>query len=168
MSRLFFALWPDAGTRSLLLSVLNKIPPECGRLIVAGNLHITLVFLGNIDEGKTECILNQTEHITVPPFALKLDQLGWWKKAETLWLAPAFIPPEVLTLEEKLKVCATECAVRIDERPYQPHVTLARKVRHQPDLPVIQPLDWRIKGFSLIQSETRPEGARYKVIWSSV
>ncbi len=51
MPRLFFALWPDPPTRTALAMLVDGLPLVGGRRVPAENLHLTLAFLGNVDEG---------------------------------------------------------------------------------------------------------------------
>jgi 2'-5' RNA ligase len=98
---------------------------------------------------------------------LILDHIGWWKKTQVVWLAPSHIPEEIQLFAAELAAASTHCAIRPDQRPYRPHVTLARGVRRKPVLQTVEPVQWPVRGFSLVQSQTIPEGSRYKEIWSS-
>jgi RNA 2',3'-cyclic 3'-phosphodiesterase len=167
MPRLFFALWPDADIRNSIASAAGKLQQHHGRMVPVDNMHITLVFLGSISKEKTTCILNKAGKLRVKPCTLVLDHLGWWKQAQVLWLAPATIPAVISSLVSDLGNCARQCEIRTDQRHYQPHVTLVRKVRQKPALPTIKAVRWPVRGFSLIVSETRPEGATYEETWSS-
>ena len=167
MPRLFFALWPDAEVRQQFASIAEQIPAKYGRHVSACNLHITLVFLGNIDEEQKECVQAHASQINCSPVELNLDHLGWWKKPQVVWLAPSSTPVELETLAGKLAGSATRCGIRVDERPYRPHMTLLRKVRKNPHLPAIIPLPWAIRNFSLIQSINTPDGVKYEPVWTS-
>ena len=47
--RLFFALWPAAGEQQALAQAsAGAVAGSGGRPIPAGNLHVTLAFLGNV------------------------------------------------------------------------------------------------------------------------
>jgi len=167
MARLFFALWPDAETCRHFAAIAEQIPATYGRYVSADNLHITLVFLGNIDEKKTECVLASASRIICHPVNLCLDQLGWWKTAQVVWLAPASTPAELAALAGELAGIASRCGIQVDDRPYQAHMTLLRKVRKNPRLPVITPVRWSIRTFALIQSINTPDGVKYEPVWTS-
>lgn len=167
MPRLFFALWPDTEVRQQFASISEQMPAKYGRHVSACNLHITLVFLGNIDEKEKECMLASVSQIKCTPVNLYLDQLGWWKKTQVVWLAPSSIPVELESLAGELAGVATRCGIRVDERPYRPHMTLLRKVRKNPHLPAITPVPWAIRKFSLLQSINTPDGVKYEPVWTS-
>jgi len=45
--RLFFALWPDDATRRALAACASAVVAQTGgREVAAGNLHLTLAFIG--------------------------------------------------------------------------------------------------------------------------
>jgi 2'-5' RNA ligase len=131
MSRLFYALWPDAKTRKKLSIVTGSI--QKGRITATRNLHITLLFLGSVDDDTR--------------------------------LAPEHIPRELKDLVVKLTGLAKICRIPVDSRPYRPHVTLARKITTQVHVEP-QEITWEAREFSLVESNTLPEGTEYKIIRS--
>src|SRR5947199_233573 len=45
--RLFFALWPDAATRTIIGELARQVAAEShGRAVASDNIHVTLAFLG--------------------------------------------------------------------------------------------------------------------------
>ena len=167
MPRLFFALWPDAEVRNQFATTSEQIPGKCGRHVAVNNLHITLVFLGNIDEKQKECILAHAWQINCSPVELILDQLGWWKRPQVVWLAPSCTPVELVELASELAGMAAQCGIQVDDRPYKAHMTLLRKVRKNPHLPAITPVHWSISKFTLLQSINTPGGVKYEPVWTS-
>jgi len=74
------------------------------------------------------------------------------------------MPDALVTLATELRDGAIECGVQMDMRPYNAHVTLMRKIARLPEGLVIRPFSWVANHFVLIESTTRPEGVRYKVV----
>ena len=167
MSRLFFALWPDAAARAGMASVMDQFPADCGRFVMRQNLHITLVFLGFVTEKQEQCVLTGARNITLSPVILTLSRLGWWQRPQVVWLAPEKIPDALAGLADMLRSLAGQCGIKTDERPFYPHATLVRKVRKQFVLPEIAPVNWEVRDYCLVRSDTRAEGATYQLIWSS-
>lgn len=164
MSRLFFALWPDETTQQDLAGLFELLPPG-GKPVALENLHITLVFLGSASETQQAELMAGAGRIDCEPFTLSLDQLTWWRKPRIIQASPAETPEVLQRLVSSLRQLAAECGFTVDHRPYEAHVTLARKVRSAKDLPQPAPFTWPVDNFSLVQSDTLPEGARYEVIW---
>jgi len=164
MKRLFFALWPDQETRERIYAVSTMLPEKSGRRVSAANLHITLVFLGNIDEQQCRDVQQAASEISSRSFSLKLDKAGKWPRSKVIWLAATTIPDELTSLVAELNESASNCGIKVKSRPYSPHATLARKARGPAPPLDIEPFEWKINGFALVQSETLPQGVQYTVI----
>ena len=70
---------------------------------------------------------------------------------------------ECVMLAAALDTAVASCGIQTDKRPYLPHITLARHVRHLPDIN-IKPIVWRAESFCLVESCSEPDGVQYKVI----
>jgi 2'-5' RNA ligase len=163
-SRLFFALWPDDETRQALARLNQSLAAKRLRLVQPHNLHVTLVFLGQVDAVTESVIKLAMTDISTQPFTLTFDRLSYWRRPRILCLTcqqPA--PKPAMILVSALETAAANCGLHTDTRPYSPHITLARHVRHLPDV-TIEPIVWRAEAFSLIESCSEPEGIRYKVM----
>jgi 2'-5' RNA ligase len=160
-SRLFFALWPDDKTRQALARLNRHIP---AKPIDPHNLHVTLVFLGQVDT-ETESLIKQlAADITTPPFELTFDCLSYWSRPKILCLTcQQDVPDEAMVLTSTLTKAAVDCGLKIDTRTYTPHITLARHARYLPDVK-IEPMVWRAEAFCLVKSCSEPAGVNYKVI----
>jgi len=164
MARLFFGLRPDDHVRRAIQAFARTLPPGAsGRLVAEKNTHITLAFLGSVDAPTGDCVRSAAASVRAAPFSLCLDTLGWWQKPRVAFLAPSSLPDELSRLAASLQGLCRDCGVAMPDRPYRPHLTLARKVNQRPpDLPV-PPIRWDIREFCLLESSTRPEGVEYQV-----
>mgnify|MGYP000476091473 CR=1 FL=1 len=162
--RLFFALWPDEAVRRQLAAYPPLLKGCGGRLVVLENLHITLAFLGSINADTRRCMERAADAISLPAFTLQLDQLGFWRRPQVVWLGSETMPPPLLDLATALKKAMISCHLEPDERPFQAHMTLMRKAHRPPGESSVPPLVWSINEFALVVSETRPEGVRYEVL----
>jgi 2'-5' RNA ligase len=163
--RLFFALWPDATTRECLTQALRGIVPAQARATHSNDLHLTLVFLGSLDASTQHCAEQAAALVRVEPFTLTLDKLGHWPGPRILWLGAAHCPDALLELVTGLHRALQPCKIKPDERPYQPHLTFARKVHAAAALPALSaPIEWRVSSFALAESQPRSDGARYRVL----
>ncbi|HJP34486.1 MAG TPA: 2'-5' RNA ligase family protein, partial [Gammaproteobacteria bacterium] len=102
MRRFFFALWPDDTIRAQLLRTALKIECGDGRRIVAANLHVTLLFIGNVEDGSVEGIGEAADSVIGDRFALHFDTLDR-RRGGIAWLAPKVIPPGLSKLVEQLR-----------------------------------------------------------------
>ncbi len=163
-SRLFFALWPDDETRQALAGLSQSIAAKGFKWVQLHNLHVTLVFLGQVDKDVESLIKESVAGIAVPPFELTFDSLSYWSRPRILCLTCRQPAPEaVAMLAIALDTAAANCGLQTDTRPYTPHITLARHARYLPDVK-FEPIIWRADSFCLVKSCSEPEGVCYKVI----
>jgi len=171
IQRLFFALWPDEAVRQQLKQCqqlkcfTDSLQDHPGsRAVFPGNFHITLAFLGNVNANQRACVEQVANGIQCSSFKLTINNADYWHKPRILWVGPNEMPDALVTLATELRDGASECGVQMDMRPYNAHVTLMRKIARLPEGLVIRPFSWVANHFVLIESTTRPEGVRYKVV----
>jgi len=129
MSRIFFALWPDSETRSSLCTITQQFEDEKLRLLKKSNLHITLEFLGEVAEDDLQQLVEKSSCIQAQSFEIELTRIGWWRKPGVLWIGTHHIPEQLIHLVESIKQIVEQQGLETDKRPYEPHVTIARKVK---------------------------------------
>ena len=161
--RLFFALWPGAEQRQALAGLAQSLPLENARLLAPANTHLTLAFLGEVNDELYPRIAAAAENIHCGPFSLYLDRLGWWQKPKIAWVGPSSYPKDLPQLAGELHGLARNCGLRMDERPYRPHVTLARKVRAAYEEVEFTPIGWDLSEFCLVESTSTAGGVKYEV-----
>jgi RNA 2',3'-cyclic 3'-phosphodiesterase len=159
--RLFYAIWPDDHSREKLASISRNL--NAGKVTPPENLHITLLFLGDIQDELKMAMLSGTDSIKCPKFALKLSQFGYFKRSGVFWLAPDNIPEELITLVNNLSELAVMNNIAVEDQPYLPHVTLARKIKTKIHLES-QDFAMHVSKFILVESKTLPQGAKYRVL----
>ncbi|GIK35037.1 MAG: RNA 2',3'-cyclic phosphodiesterase [Gammaproteobacteria bacterium] len=163
--RLFFALWPEPALREALWQETREQLQRCGgRLVPQDNLHLTLVFLGEVGQAQQAAVVAAARRLPLARFELLLDRYGWFESAQVLWLGCSQTPASLLALASALAGKAQAAGLRIDPRAFHPHVTLARKLRNPPDLAPPRPVAWRVDGFVLAESLSGPGGPRYAVL----
>ena len=164
--RLFLALWPDEEVRTRLLkAAATPERRQGGRGIEPGNLHLTIVFLGSTDSARRACVERLASAIEANPFTLIVDQLGYFRRTQVLWVGASSTPAELLSLASNLNAAIPECGFAPERRELRPHVTLARKVISGPRSPMaVEPIEWRVGDFCLVESVTGRTGAQYRVL----
>lgn len=163
--RLFFALWPDDVVVKKIKQHVLKYVMDCqGKIVKQHNWHITLAYFGSADADTQSCLEAHAEKITAQPFELNLTKCGFWQRPKVAWLAPADIPDALQQLVHELQHEITACGFTIEERDYSPHLTLVKKAKSTPALEKVSPIKMKVSSFCLVESNTSPDGAEYKVI----
>lgn len=170
-ARLFFALWPDAKVRHVLDQAGRKLHAACGgRRMRAPNVHLTLVFLGNVAVTRLDELRAVAGSVSGASFSMTLDRLGWWRHNRVAWAAPNETSEELQGLVTQLQEGLRNAGFTFDDRPvFSPHVTLLRNARCEGvEMPPLLPLAWAADAFVLVKSVTNDAGATYEVIgrWS--
>lgn len=162
--RLFFALWPASDVRAAIVAATTSaVAQGAGRSTRPDNLHITLVFLGTVENGQVRAITRAAQAVGGARFELTLTRLGYWYRSRIVWLAPARTPEALAGLAQALADAMRDLGLKLEKRRYRPHVTLARRagpVTHGS----IEPIAWAVHEFVLVESRTGAGGSRYNVI----
>jgi 2'-5' RNA ligase len=141
-----------------MVAAQDALPwPAGARRLAAPDLHLTLVFIGAVPQEQLAQV-TQAAGVASAHIELVLDQLEVWKGA-TVVLRPSVVPAALAELQGRLVQSLQAGGVPFDERPFAPHVTLARKAKGIAEVPV-PPLRWRSAGHVLALSA----GGRYSVI----
>jgi len=161
MRRLFFALWPDNTVRQALQHISAALPLSFRQRVSAENWHITLAFIGNVDEVLVPNIVDAAIPISAPAITLVFDQLEYWHRAGVLCLTCSQPDLTVAHLVSQLSTPLINLGIQLDTRPYCSHITLARHVRELSILD-FQPVIWTAKQFALVESVSSPTGVIYQ------
>lgn len=165
VQRLFLALWPDDELRKhIKRNSKSLLRHGGGRPVALENIHITLVFLGNVDQQQQACIEQVADSVQCPIFELRLDKAGHWPRPRVLWLGCEETPGALKKLVADLYQGIRRCGLELDSRPYQAHLTLMRKVNKPPADLTVEPVAWPLDRFVLVKSTTHAEGVKYEVI----
>ncbi|MGH8649278.1 MAG: RNA 2',3'-cyclic phosphodiesterase [Burkholderiales bacterium] len=166
-ARLFFALWPAPEVQQDLGEIANRAQRECGgRAVPAPNIHLTLVFLGDLPRERTTVLESLASAVKGRRFAMSVDRLEYWRHNRILWAGVEACPEALQTLVAWLHDSLTGSGFRCDRRPYVPHVTLLRNARRAPADSRCPPVAWPVDGFALVESVPRDRGRVYQVLRS--
>ena len=164
-ARLFFALWPDDAVRAALARLARSLHQECaGRMIPAHNIHLTLVFLGNVANGRIPDLRALAAAIAAPSFDLIVDALDYWRHNRIVWAGTAECPEALRKLVAQLTHGLRTAGFRCEDRQYAPHITLLRAARRAPAVQATGGILWRAGDFVLMQSLRRNGAVAYEAI----
>jgi 2'-5' RNA ligase len=161
---LFFALWPDEGVRARLARWTSELHAVCGgRPTRPENLHVTLAFLGSVEEARAAEIERAANEIAPRAIPLVLDEPGYWRHNRIAWAGTSVVPSGLEALVSGLRGALERSQIHFDAKSFVSHVTLLRDAREPKAMPALEPIEWRLDGFALVQSVTTPRGSRYEI-----
>jgi RNA 2',3'-cyclic 3'-phosphodiesterase len=87
--------------------------------------HITLQFLGECSAETSECVIERLAEIRSPRVPVVLKGTGIFDRAGVFW-AGVEVSTELRKLQRQVVAATAQCGFTAEDRPYHPHVTLAR------------------------------------------
>jgi 2'-5' RNA ligase len=185
--RLFVAVdLPDVVRRSAAEAAAS-LKHELGRArarsriswVAPAQLHLTLVFLGEVDDGTGAAVVDRMrEPLPLPPFAVRLGHAGLFPpsgRPRVLWLAVAEGAQALVSVHAAVEQRLAGIGYRRETRAYAPHLTLARfKEGGTPDerraigrAAVTGSPAARVRHVTLYRSVLSPGGPEYTVLAES-
>ena len=167
--RLFIAALLPQEIHKLLSSYTNTLKKNIHgvKWEKSEKLHITLKFLGSVDDDQVSQITHTTSQLTskYAPFKISLTQFGAFPSLNNPRVLYAGLTSNNLLskFQSVLETRLCDLGFEKDNRKFTPHVTLAR-VKKRLDLraiPRIREKTFHITQIALIKSELRPEGSVY-------
>ncbi|MDX1558272.1 MAG: RNA 2',3'-cyclic phosphodiesterase [Marinobacter sp.] len=171
MPRIFFGLELPSDIKERLLNVKAKVPGA--KWQSAEQLHITLLFLGRVDEEHLEAVVGSARAIRPKPFELEVSGLGCFgqsRRPRNLW---ARVQPEapVAAIHEALAQRMENLGFAAERRSFLPHITLARFKRQPGSVEGLLAEQgasvfgqFAVSEFVLFDSKPGPAGSVYRVI----
>ena len=165
--RLFLALWPDEAVRQKLSALLqnsDSLLLASGSPVKAENLHLTLLFLGDVSHADTINLVTALDSVSLNPFTLSVNRWGHFAKPGILWLGVTEIPDALKQLYKQLQILVPKTVKGVSTKDFKPHITIIRNINYLPEVIDFKSIKWEINGFSLVESKLRPEGVEYTVL----
>lgn len=132
------------------------------------NLHITIKFLGNINQNQyTQLTANLSrEFKIIKPFVIDFNEIFIFpKKEKPIALALKPVPQEnLMRLHKIADQAAVECGLKVENKPFIPHLTLGKIKNHSlkniERFPLPK-LEYAVNKITFYQSNLLSDGASY-------
>ncbi len=127
MVRLFVALPLPEMLRQSLALLGGGVPGA--KWTPVQNFHLTLKFIGEVDERTADDIVSALDGVRADAFDLSLHGIGTFegKRGPRLLYAAGVATPELLDLEARVSAALARVpGLEVENRRFTPHVTLAR------------------------------------------
>lgn len=164
--RLFFALWPSDEFRDEIVSATRTMASDSGgRVIPPENLHVTLLFLGQVARSQLASVQQAgAACANSAGFELIFDRAEIWGRANLLCLTTSSSPAAVTELAKKLRDSLRGEGSGKDEHEFRPHITLARDLPRRSRPETIKALRTKVNELVLVDSRPGPSGSQYSVL----
>lgn len=172
--RLFIAIEIPDDLKKTIADLRADIPGA--RWVPEEQIHLTLAFLGEVEETVVEQLNSALAGIHATEFELCFSSTGCFPKYQrprVLWLGVK-PHPHLDELAAKVRAAVLSCGIPQEERPFSAHITLARlkllpsreleAILEQPQKQRIHP--FRAREFILFQSRLTQQGAVHTPLMS--
>jgi 2'-5' RNA ligase len=133
-----------------------------GRVTRAETIHLTLAFLGDVEE---ECLsVLRKFRIRGERHPLPIEASRYWLHNRIVWVGPYETPQPLQFLAASLRQALNQSNFKTDSRPFASHVTLIRKARDPGVLPPLPGVEWPVEEFVLVRSRLSAAGSSYEVL----
>ena len=172
MLRLFVAIEIPQKLRAELATLQNGVPGA--RWVAPENFHLTLRFIGPVDNGLASDIDANLAQISSIGFELAIRGVGYFGDGGRLRALYAAVEnnPALEHLRQKVDSAIARAGVRLESKRFVPHITLARfggrqeaghhLAQFMASHSLWRPEPFDVEHFTLFSSVTRPEGSLYR------
>lgn len=135
------------------------------RWVATEQWHLTVVFCGEVPSSVVPDLSERLARAAsrTPAFALRLSGAGTFPKqtarARVLWVGVDGDTTTLSRLAERCAAAARRCGIDVEDRPFRPHLTLARARRDAVDarelatsLSSYEGSGWTVGGIQLVHS----------------
>lgn len=135
------------------------------------NFHITLHFIGEVQEATVDALKKELARIQFPEaFSLTLGDIGAFphaKDPKTLYVSTN-THPFLFVLRKRLADVIANFGLRVDSKPYTPHITIGRVNSRAETLDTqhhfVEPVHFLVDHIELLESTLTPDGSIYSVL----
>lgn len=157
MKRIFLAIDLPKDIKKNLREKLKEINSGNWREIDHDNLHITLIFFGNLTDEKLKRLIESFKQIKLERFEIKISEIV--RKKDMLW-ANIRESASLESLYEELKDKSRFLDLE-DHRRFTPHITLAKTKKKFQMPKMLLNLDFSIDRITLYESKIDHRGSKY-------
>ena len=176
--RAFIAIDLPEAVRSALRqqqAAFRAICPD-GRWTRPEGIHLTLKFLGEISDQQVTQVTNTLKELgPVESFSVEVKGFGFFPDAHrprVFWTG-VVTPPNLVALAEQVERAMEKLGFAREDRPFAPHLTLARFKVPRPQPALQSHLErlgelslgcFEVSEFFLFESKLSPQGAEYRKV----
>ena len=156
--KVFYAVTFQEETKEKLIEYKNLVSNNSvkGRFTNKNNFHLTLEFIGEVDEKELSLLTNILYKLQNPPKELITSYIGSFKRRDKdiIWLGIEE-NKELITLQRNLRNLLINNGFKIENRKYKPHITIGREIvtKGPIDKNIFSPIKIPIASIALMESK---------------
>lgn len=130
--RLFIAINFNEDIKNNLMGAISNLRQSStkGNFTHRDNLHLTLVFIGEVGDNKVGLVKSAMNRIRLEKFQLKLTGIGKFKRSSSDIYWVGVEKNEVLnSIHRELTEELLKAGFDLEKREYKPHLTIGREVK---------------------------------------
>jgi 2'-5' RNA ligase len=168
--RLFIAV--DLENEDYFRGIQKQLDKELSDLTLTKTYHLTLKFLGEVDDSLVPKIKEALEKVSFEHFSVKTTKIGVFPNANFVRVIWIGLEPEDKIIKLKNKMDDALKELFKSEKDFTAHVTLARikfikdKIKFSEDLKKLrfESKEFHVKNIKLIKSTLMPDGPTYETL----
>ncbi len=144
--RIFIAYAFDQTIKAKLHDIQKQLMPvyQNGRYKQPKNMHMTLRFVGEVDDNQLIRLISEIESIigNHRSQSVVLDNIGFFgtsTKKHSCWIGCRSLPAMV-QLSQDVTQCVLRSQIKVNDTPFVPHITLAQHGILTGPLPSVEPI----------------------------
>lgn len=157
--RVFYAITFHKEMKEKLVEYKNIIASNSvrgGRFTNKNNFHLTLEFIGEVDEKRLSLLKNILYKLKHNPKEIIVSHIGSFKRRdkEIIWLGIEE-NKELMILQRELRDLLINNGFKIEDRKYKPHITIGREIvkKNSTDEDIYPPLHIPIYSMAIMESK---------------
>jgi RNA 2',3'-cyclic 3'-phosphodiesterase len=178
--RVFVAVAVEAALRKVVAALPQHLNSAAAafRWVPAGNLHLTLKFLGEIAEERVPRVIGAAQEVggRATPFSITLGGMGAFpspRRPQVVWVGIVQGADRLNELARDLDATLSRVEFPKDSRPFRPHLTIARAKQAGPMPDLSGPLRnlrgmvvgaQTVDALLVMQSALNPGGSIYRPV----
>ena len=186
--RLFVGIGLDAAVARAFEDVSAELQRRARTLaprariawVHAQNAHVTVRFIGHVEEARATAIMSALRpHVDIRRFDMLLRGVGTFpdgRPPRVVWAGLSGGVEALARVEEAISTRLERCGIVREDRPYHPHLTIARVkesggLRARPLLEGLEDLTLgvsRVEAITLFESRLSPKGPTYVPLQQTV
>jgi 2'-5' RNA ligase len=182
MSRLrtFIAVDLSKSIRDKTVALQNTLAKTGAdvKWVEPANLHVTLLFLGEVDDRQVPEVCRLTANCVGahPAFSMQVESVGCFpnpRRPRVVWVGVGAGFEAISAIHDALEIEFDDLGFRREERRYTPHITLGRVKSEGPNEKLVEALaknaawkggETQVTEIHVMSSELSPHGPAYTVL----